>query len=391
MSIVPLWKLKREFARLAAHVAGGPTYVFQYLTATPYYDRFMAKRSKVHVGALPMSGRIGLYLIFPQNGLLRSHLRALDHLIDNGYAPLVVSNLPLGEADLSLLKSRSFRVIERVNFGYDFGGYRDGILSLAKDFPRLERLVLLNDSSWFPLPGAMNWLQESEALGVDYAAAAWSGGVRRPAPAEFAKIEWRVDKSRRNFHYASFALNIDGRVLSDPGFMEFWRTFRLTQDKNRTVRRGEIGLTAWIMRHGYSHAATTELYDMDERLMAMSDKDLRAVFDRLIILDDPELNQIRKMVAQKTGHDRRRLEKLILMVAARRGASYALADYLVRTMRFAFLKKSPVNMKDGTDKIISALARDMPGPFGADILREIGQSRADRPALPDLKLQDTAA
>ena len=48
-------------------------------------------------------------------------------------------------------------------------------------------------------------------------------------------------------------------------------------------------------------------------------------------------------------------------------------------------------MKDGTDKIISALARDMPGPFGADILREIGQSRADRPALPDLKLQDTAA
>ncbi len=147
MSIVPLWKLKREFVRLAGHVAGGPTYVFQYLTATPYYDRFMAKRSKVHVGALPMSRRIGLYLIFPQNGLLRSHLRALDHLIDNGYAPLVVSNLPLGEADLSLLKSRSFRVIERVNFGYDFGGYRDGILSLAKDFPRLERLVLLNDSS----------------------------------------------------------------------------------------------------------------------------------------------------------------------------------------------------------------------------------------------------
>jgi Rhamnan synthesis protein F len=385
MSMLPLWKLKRELARAFAHLLEGPNFVAQYFGATRYHDWRLARQRKVHAGSCLLGRRAAIYLIFPQDGVQSSHLRSIEYLLENGYSPLVVSNQPLSAKDLKRLLPISWRVIERANFGYDFGGYRDGILSLAPQLAGIDRLVLVNDSCWFPLPGAANWLTEAEALGVDYSAATWTGAVKRPAPADFGRIDWRVDKSLRNFHYASYAIGISQRILRDPGFLAFWQGFRLTQDKNRTVRRGEIGLTRWVIRHGYTHAATNELDDLATRLAGLSDAGFRDLLSRIIIHGDAEMAALHRRAIQDHGAGqmpRSAAEKLILMAVARRGAAYVLADHLVRNDHFAFLKKAPATQSEESRQIVTTLAKGLKGPVGAEILAALAPADATPPNQP---------
>lgn len=369
-----LWKLKREMARLFAQIISGPSAAVQYFMGTPYYDHVLARQKKQWEGAIPIVDKVAVYLIFPQKGVLQTHIRALEYMRDAGYAPVVVANHTLSAADRQGLIPLSASIIERVNFGYDFGGYRDAMLALAPKIKTLKRLVLLNDSTWFPLPGASDWLAEAEALDVDFSAAIWAGAIPRPAPWDFEKIEWSIDKSRRNFHYASFALGFSQRILRDESFMHFWRNLRLTQKKNRTVRRGEIGLTSWVLRHGYSHGATTELLDFGTRLAAMPDGDLRAMLRSIIIFDDQEMEAIRKKTLNAPDgvtHDRQRIEKLIMTIVARRGASYALGDYLIRHEGFTFLKKTPLLAERAAPGKLFKLVHSLQGPIGAEILAEV--------------------
>jgi hypothetical protein len=368
------WKIRRELARLGGKLIAAPGYFLRWLGATAYHDRVLARQRRTQDGALAAGRRIAVYLIFPQGGLLASHLRAIRHLAASGYSPLVVSNCRLPDTDRQIVLRESFRLIERANYGYDFGGYRDGVLSIADRIAGLDRLILVNDSCWFPLPGTESWIAQSEALGRDFAAALWTGAVRRAPPSGFRDIRWQVDKSRRNFHYASFALNIAGPILRDPGFLKFWTGYRLSQDKNRTVRRGEIGLTHWVMSAGYSHGATHELDDLGVRLAALSDADFWGLFGRSIIFDDAELDAVAEDLHRTAPTDRALHEKLLLTAVSRRGAAYVLADYLVRSERFGFLKKSPARQPGQAAAILAGLARDL-GETGAEILAEM--RRAD--------------
>lgn len=374
MHPTPLWKLKRELRRALGQIAAAPAALLMFLAARPYYDFVLARQKRTVAGTVPFGPKIAVYLIFPKIGLLASHMRAIAYLRSHDYAPVIVSNHPLDPADRDKLIPHASVIIERPNFGYDFGGYRDGVLALADRLPGLDRLVLMNDSCWFPLPGCSDWLADAEALGVDLGAATWTGAVDRPAPWEFEKIEWKVDKGRRNFHYASYALSLSASILRDPEFLTFWQHFRLTQQKNRTVRRGEIGLTAWVLGRGYSHGATHELADLAKRLEALPRDGLIALLRDLIVLDDPEMEEIhaRLLRQAETGEvERRRIEQVILAVAARRGVAYALADMLVRELKFPFLKKSPVRQAGAAARTLAVLANDMRGPIGVEIAEEI--------------------
>ena len=373
MRSIPMWKLKRELRRIPRQIAAFPAILKERMFGTLYYDLVLSKDRKEFLGEVAPSKRVAIYLIFPRNGVLPSHLRALDYIISSDYAPLVISNLPLAEQARNALLKKCWKLIERPNVGYDFGGYRDGILSFGAKLKKLDRLVLLNDSTWFPLPDGMDWLRESEVLNVDYAAAAWMGAVRHPNPEDYEDVKWKINKTLVNFHYASFALNLSKNLISSTGFRRFWKNFKLTREKNLTVRRGEIGLTSWVLKHGFSHGATTELTDLPQRLAALGEKDLRTLFDRLISVTDPEMVKYRKTYKRKLSRaavTRAQTEKIILCSVSRQGASYAIADFLVRHCRFAFLKKSPAANADGSEKIMLDLAESLPGSFGAEILAE---------------------
>lgn len=382
MRAIPFWKIRRELARLGPQILASPTALANFFLSTPYYDRVLAKQRLITEGGRPLTDKVGIYLVFPSSGLRASHLQAVHYLLDGGYAPLVVSNQPLLPEDRARLVPLCWRLIERPNFGYDFGGYRDGILSVGTRLASLDRLVLLNDSAWFPLPGGYDWLSRAEAAREDYCAAIWANAVKHPNPEHYRDIRWVVNKNRRNFHYASFALSLSSRILRDPDFLPFWQNFRLTGRKHKAVRRGEVGLTRWVIDHGFSHAATTELTDLDKILRDLPDDRVRLLLDHLLTPNDHQMADCRKrfsvdLAAGRVG--RTEIEQVILTSVARQGASYALMEFLCREYRFPFMKKSLAKMGGPARQVVDDVASDLADPFGAEIRAEIAQMRAERP------------
>jgi hypothetical protein len=366
-----LWKIGRELARFGRQILEFPEDMRNLLFATRHYDQVAARQICRFEGGLPSSGRVAIFLIFPGAGLLPSHLHTLAYLRAKGYAALVVSNLPLATPDRERLLAECWYYIERPNFGYDFGGYRDGVLSLADRLPYLDRLVLLNDSTWFPLPGSRDWFDDVEALGVDFAGAASNFGTPRPEIEEFRAIDWHYRTSHRNFHYCSFALCLRPKVLRDPAFLDFWRRLRLSDKKKRTVRRGEIGFSQWALRHGFSTAATLDVTTLDRDLATIPEPRLREIARDLIIPEQPKLQAFWRQISRDPESLRSDLEKLILLAVSRQGSSYALAAYSMKERGFPFLKKSPLLLSTDSATISLKLLAKLEG--AEDIIAEARQ------------------
>jgi Rhamnan synthesis protein F len=166
--MIPRWKLAREFDR-----AGQQLKALGGLVWEPFvqwrYDRNRPARLVVLSGTCELKDRIAVYLIFQPNGLRPSTLETCRLLEQSGYSVLAVSNAPLSDADSQTLAGHSWRVIQRPNYGYDFGGYRDGILHLLEAGITPRRLIVMNDSIWYPLSAADTLLDRIDASELDLA------------------------------------------------------------------------------------------------------------------------------------------------------------------------------------------------------------------------------
>ena len=353
-----LWKLQRELLRFGKQIREIPEDLINYFFATRRYDRTRLDQIRMFDGKLPKSDRIAIFLIFPETGLLQSHLHTLEYFRLKGYATLVVSNLPLSEVDRKRLAENCWQIMERPNFGYDFGGYRDGVLHLSEYLKSLERLVLINDSVWFPLPKSRDWLDDVEALGVDFAGAASNYGTPRPAIEKFRSTKWSYSTNHKNFHVCSFALWLKPTVLRHFGFQKFWQNLRLTDEKKRTVRRGEIGFTQWALRNSFNVGTTLDVTKIDDELAKLSEPSLRKYASDLIIPEHPKLSELWQDLTEDPVTPRDNLEKLILLAVSLQGSSYSLAAYSIQEKGFPFLKKSPLRLsKQGKNNTLKILAK----------------------------------
>lgn len=340
--VLSLGKIGREIRRIAAQLFRMPGDILHYTFATWKYDLTRGSKIVLNQGSGAESKRIVIYLIYPKEGVQNSHLRACEYFVGKGYAVLAVSNIPLSDNDHALLTQRCWRVMQRPNFGYDFGGYRDAIISLSDKLQKIERLVIFNDSTWFPLPKSRDWLDDAESLAVDFVGAANNFGTPRPEIVKFRSIKWRFSPKHRNFHYCSFAIFMRPAVFRGNEFFLFWKKLRLSDRKNRTVRRGEIGLTQWVLSQGFSHGATLNIEQLDRDIEILSNTRLRDVANELIIIENEQLHHLKEQILADPATTRDDLIKLILLVVSRQGASYALASFSVQERGFPFLKKSPL-------------------------------------------------
>ena len=152
----------------------------------------------------------------------------------------------------------------------------------------------------------------------------------------------------------------------------------MSSDKKRTVRRGEIGLTQWVIQNGYSHAATFDLDPLETDLSLLPEDVLQDIARNILVMEDA---RIAKVKADVLSHpvDRARMIKFILMATARQGMSYALQTYTIGHRGFAFLKKSPLSMNAEARDITLRIASDLTGEDGQMIYTEaqdLGQRNA---------------
>lgn len=379
--MIPAWKIWREFRRLLLQLGRLPKSVVYDPLRRAYYELVERKRIFLRDGEVRETTKIAIYLIFPRTGVLDSHLAALDYMVSTGYSPLVVSNVSLSESDRKIIQTHAWRLMERPNFGYDFGGYRDAILEIQGQLVGLDRLLILNDSAWFPLPGSDDWIKAAENSGLDFAAACSHataylmkksrkrtlGGTGLP---DYETFEWDYRfKGNRRFHYASFALSLGPKALRHPGFLRYWKKLRLTNSKPRTVRRGEMGLTAWAIRSGLRHGESLDVPNLPNQLGSLDDEMLRHVAETTVSPEDKRVSRAVAHALRAKNLPREDLIRLILFVVARQGISYAIPNFLV-PRGFAFLKKSPVWLDKRTSDITLEVIGGLEGALKDAIMRE---------------------
>lgn len=354
--------------------------VFQNVFPQNFSDFYLRRFHKVHLGSVPASKKVAIYLIFPKTGILPTHLHSLQYMIENGYAPLVVSNLPLRPEDVQTVQAHAWQVLERPNFGYDFGGYRAAILELKSLLPQLDRLVLLNDSAWFPLAGKMNWLAQAEALGNDFVGAMESGFIKNRGKVEsYETRKWAPDRTRKNFHYGSYALSIGPRLLRSKAFLQWWKRLRITQGRHRTIRRGEIGLSQWVIGNDFSHGATTDPTDLDAVFASLDDQALRDVFNNLAYFDVAFTVQTLEQLEHSPGLEnltRRQLEQFMFLAIGKGGAAMTAPRFLIEQKNHTFLKKKMFRPNLRETAALIALIEGLGDPMGQHMLAECGLTSA---------------
>lgn len=200
-------------------------------------DRDFGRDLRVIEGALPAGSRLALFVLWQPSGVPPSAFLTCRHLVSCGYVPVIMSNGGLSDADRAALLSLSCRLIERPNLGHDFGAWRDAVLHLAKGgMLPAERLVLVNDSIWFPLA------EGDDLLGTLDSAAAQYG---------FTGAAWveRAGKAHRA-HFQSYLLMFGPKALSHPAFARFWQDYLASSRRDSVLLRGEKGLTQAMLRAG---------------------------------------------------------------------------------------------------------------------------------------------
>lgn len=340
-----------------------------------YNDRILRPLRQNYGGHQIETKKIAIFLIFPQNGVQESHLYSLRYMVENGYSPFVVSNLPLSDVDIAKLIPIAWRIMVRQNFGYDFGGYRDAILDLVPQLQEIAALVLFNDSTWFPIPDRMNWLQTAQQNPADFVGATLSGFTGKPHVKNFAQNKWEPRTNAPNFHYGSFAIMIKSNILKTHEFQNFWRRLRVSSGKTRTIKRGERGLTKWAVKMHHSHAATSDHRDFDRYLSGKSPDERRQMLKDIILVQDKKAEsffQDFNIRAKSETMDLEKVDALIRTVVGRRGLGASLPQVLIKDFNYAFLKKQPAKEKLSSRPVMAHIVRDFPEPIKSIIQDETG-------------------
>lgn len=225
---VPLWKIRRELDRALLKLKRPLSRIYD-----PYfqrqYDRDWQTKIQVQSGDVPLGEKICLFLIFQPGKLRASTLETCAHLIENGYAPLVISNSSLSEPDAEQLKPICWKIVVRPNIGYDFGGYRDGLRFMQSVAVHPSRLMILNDSIWFPSWAKETLIAEMEAENADLVGALYQEG----------DITLSKKSSRRTGFIESFFYLVNDTCLQSLSFKTFWQNYRLSNLKYNAVYDGE--------------------------------------------------------------------------------------------------------------------------------------------------------
>lgn len=270
-----IWKLRREIDRIGQQLQGIPEFFLEPKQRRKH-DASRATVLKTQSGEIAERKKIALLLVYQPTGISDSTRWTCEHLVNRGYAPLIVSNAPLSSKDRLLLAPWTWRMTERPNFGYDFGGYRDGIWLLQQWDIDPEVLIILNDSIWFPLSDEEILIKQMEAVPADVVGALQLDPLRQTDG---------IPEKKRPF-FGSFFLMIKRAAWKHTAFKHFWETYRITSNKYKTIRRGERGFSHAMIDAGLTCQAIYTRSALDEHIQALPNESLLKFLCDLVSIDD---------------------------------------------------------------------------------------------------------
>lgn len=260
MNLTPIWKVKRELQRLRTNAWRAIRGTLIEPPRQWLHDQQTRHGQGLTPGRLPLTERVAVFVLFQPQGLAGSVRLTLEHLASEGWSVLVVSNGTLSTHDAEMVTDNAALLLQRPNVGYDFGGYRAGLRLLKQKKLQPYQLILINDSTWFPLRESDDTLRRLESLG-----AAMSGQI------------FKTEKRRSQDHLESHLLMFSSRALTHPSWTRFWDNFVMSDDRVTTIARGEKGLSQALMSAGLNVAGLISRESLLNCLGGLSDTQLRGV------------------------------------------------------------------------------------------------------------------
>ena len=161
------------------------------------------------------------------------------------------------------------------------------MLFLKDKLFKINNMILLNDSAWFPISKNNDFLNFIETANLDFIGATSHYGFERlrlPKNREGLSSKIKFNTKKRRFHYASYVLAFSKNILSDQNFFRFWKNLRLSGTKNIVVRRGEVGLTQWVINKGiYSHGSYIDSGKLEKIFNSLSKQELLKITQETIV------------------------------------------------------------------------------------------------------------
>lgn len=245
--MIPFWKLQREVNRIGAQIKNLPRAIADLYELIQEPQLRRAHFSKLHDrigvtdGEIPETNRVAILLVYQPRGLAESTFALCEDLTKNGFSPFVVTNCPLADEDSLRMKSCCWKLMTRPNFGYDFGGYQDAIMALGAIKNDLDYLIIMNDSVWIEFTQDL-WARLS-SIDADV-----TGLIQEDKIYSRSASEKQIDYRNIQSYFYVFK----GHAWKSKWFWLFWNNYKMTSNKKRTIKRGEIGFSKFLSEQGVS-------------------------------------------------------------------------------------------------------------------------------------------
>jgi hypothetical protein len=362
-TMMPLWKIKRELSRLKQQLLSMPAF-FLEANKQKAYDATFDQHIQLFHGSTIQTQAYAILLCYQPKGLSASTFFTCQHLQSQGYKVLLVSNAPMSGVELERVRPYVWRVVIRPNFGYDFGGYRDGVRLLKQWGEQPQRLLVLNDSMWYPLYEQDQLLRKVASSGAAFIGAMQLNKISRP------------DK----IFYESYFYGFSGDFFASPQFTDYWAHYKLSDIKFRAVKAGERGLSKAMLKWQIAHEP---IFHREKLLVAAEQQPASFLLKTLqyaAYIDPAFENHGRQLISSYTQSDAWRIQALAHMrkVATRRHFHASFCYASIRLLGIPFLKKSatPLHIAMRRQYVAAVLAGDLAMPTSSEMFEEIRQRDA---------------
>jgi hypothetical protein len=212
--------------------------------------------------------QIALYVHYSYTGHVSEMVRyQLTLLGQSGFSIVFISMAErIPDPDWQAVRHLAALVVQRQNFGLDFGAWRDIMPEIRRRWPVLQEMLLMNDS----------------VLGPIYPMEPLIQAMRNGGDGLFGL----TDSLQGRPHLQSYLLLAHGAPVVED-LMRFLQNLYISHSKWLLVRMGEVRLSQWMRRRGHYVAALFGYQRLVEVIVADSEerRRLQWVYKRLQNLD----------------------------------------------------------------------------------------------------------
>lgn len=212
--------------------------------AKRFYRTYVSKTALTHTvertATVEGSAGVAIVALYPRGPLLASVTRLISTLVDEKYLVIgVVNKSRLSPEWITALAAMNITLLSRPNVGRDFGAYKVGYLFAEAHglLATAKHLLFANDSVFY---GPRSQAFISDLLKDEHV---WTAMF----------VSNQIDT-----HAQSFFQRFSSEQFLHSAFKKFWHTYYPSEERNHTIKKGEIRLSTTLTALEYTpHAYVT--------------------------------------------------------------------------------------------------------------------------------------